>query len=66
MKTRYFGNVRADIFKEDKRIELSFMKRGKQPLGANYPQVCLSWAITALKPYTDKGFILSCPEPSSG
>jgi len=66
MKVKYFGRVKAEIYTDKKRIKLGFTKPGKQPLDANHPQRCLSWAISALQPYIDEGFVLSCPEPTSG
>lgn len=62
MITKYFGLVRAEINKDERRISLSFMPRGKGQLDKNHPQRCLSWALAALKPYTDKGFVISAPK----
>lgn len=62
MIVKYFGLVRATINKNEKRIELDYLPRGRDQLDAKHPQRCLSWALTALQPYTDKGFVISAPE----
>jgi hypothetical protein len=64
MITKYFGTVKAEIDKDERRISLSFMPRGKGQLDKNHPQRCLSWALSALQPYTEKGFVISTPEVS--
>lgn len=65
MKVKYFGAVKAEILDDDRRIELSFMVPGKQPLDANHPQRCLRWAVSALQPYIDKGYVFAGPEVSA-
>ena len=66
MKTKYFGRVKATIDTDKKRIKLYFTKPGKQPLDAGHPARCLNWAISALQPYTAKGFVISGPEAAPG
>lgn len=65
MKVKYFGAVKAEILDDDRRIELSFMRPGKQPLDKGHPLRCLSWALTALSDYQDRGYVFSGPEVSA-
>ena len=65
MLVKYYGQIRATIDKDERRIELLFMPRGKGQLDKNHPQRCLSWALAALQPYTEKGFVISTPEAAA-
>jgi hypothetical protein len=65
MKVKYFGLIRCEIHKDEKRIELSFLPRGRDQLDAKHPQRCLNWAVTALQPYLDKGYVFTGPEAVS-
>ena len=65
METKHFGQVLATILEDEKRIKLSFTPRGKGELDPGHPARCLSWALAALQPYTDLGYVFQGPEVGS-
>ena len=65
MKTKFYGRIKAEIDDDDQRIRLSFTRPGKQPLDRKHPERCLRWAVSALQPYIDKGYVFAGPEAST-
>ena len=58
---RYFGLIYALIDHKNKRVELTYSPRYKDPLSDGHRQRCLSWALTALSEYQDRGYVFTVP-----
>lgn len=61
METRHFGLITARIFDADRRVELSFSPRYKDPISDQVRDRCLTWALDSLADLQEHGYIFKTP-----
>ena len=59
---RYFGLIYAIIDHKNRRVELNYSPRYKDPLSDEHRQRCLIWAFDSLADLRADGYIFAFPE----